>query len=104
VVDYRGPSAFRPLVDAFGITAFDRITNLTYRAPYGTTAMIDSEAVSQIEHLERISVVGAPSAQLTEEFNASVPPCRLESVTSTEGRATATLSTGTLSFGCSDGG
>ena len=104
MVDYRGPSAFRPLADAFAITTFDRITHLRYRAPYGTTAMIDSEAVSQIEHLERISVVGAPSAQLAEEFKASVPPCRLESVTSTDGSATATLSTGALALGCSDGG
>ena len=94
---------FRPLVDALGITAFDRITHLKYRAPYGTGAKIDSQAVSQIEHLERISVDAAPGVRLAEEFKKSVPPCRLETVTTTESSATATLSTDTLAFGCSDG-
>ena len=103
MVDYRGPSAFRPLVDAFGITAFDRITDLKYRPPYGTGARIDSEAVAQIEHLERISVVGAPGVRLAEEFKLSVPACRLEDVTSTESSATATLSTEAMAFGCADG-
>ena len=100
MVDYRGPLVLLPFVDAFGIEAFDRITQVKYRAPYGTGVSISSEALSQIEHLEKISVLGTPGAQAVEEFQVSVPPCRLETVTSAEDSATAKISTGTLAVGC----
>ena len=100
VVNYRGPEILKRISQQFGISVFNRVTELRFNLVQPAEFVLEPQMVTPMNYLETISITGTSGKDVKETINASIPPCRLKSVEQNSNSINAELTHGDSAFLC----
>ena len=105
MVNYRGPRAIRPLVEALEIPIFNRVSEINYLVRDVGEIRLEKDEVASLHQLDEIVVTkqGAKPVVDSEVQTVSelVPACRLKNVEKTKNQISLQVSQGSRFACCS---
>jgi len=106
VVDYQGPRVIRPLVNALGVTFFDRVTAIESDLNKVTDFRLTKSDIEVMESLQRITVRRKSNKDINQadvDFVIdAIPDCRKRIVQNTGNEITVSTASASFFLGCTD--